>query len=96
MAQKHTVLLDPYLNWSEISPMLFLPATKDVSFSAIGAYVRLYLVLLVHGYERYEPLTAEDLAQLQMEAAVVELLRDNLIILNDDGTYTLKPIPGLG
>lgn len=76
--------------------MAFLPATKDMSRAVLGAYVRLYLVLLVYGYHSGEALTSEALAQMEMEGEVVELLYDNLITINEDGTYALKPIPGLG
>lgn len=92
MAPKHTVLLDPYA--VEISPMLFLPATKDMSFRAIGAYIRLYLAWRVNF--GLEALTNQALSTLGMEDAVVELLYHGLLTINDDTSYTLKPIPGIG
>lgn len=93
MAQNYKVLLDPCA--TKISPMMFLPAAEDISCAALGAYIKLYLKMLVHGYQ-LNTITPNDLANFGLAEAAAELLNYNLLTINDGGTFTLKPIPGLG
>lgn len=68
-----------------------LPEAIGISRAALGGYIH-----LINAYELSKPLSGAEIEKFASHADMAELFHSELLTRNDDGTYTLKPIPGLG